>query len=169
MEIKEKCEELKFAIGRYDQFYDSINNKGNLYLTINTFILGGIVAGFATMQDKCQLGNLLITFFVITAVANLVSFGLTLIAIKPHVSPTGGRVGSLIFFWDVAGYHEASYRKNWDEINLKKWYKDLRAQSQALAIGLRRKFFLLNLATWGIAAQVLIISIFGIILLNTKL
>ncbi len=51
LENKEKLEMLKHTMDRYDYYYDSVNNKGNLYLTLDTFLLGGIITGYYTIKE----------------------------------------------------------------------------------------------------------------------
>jgi hypothetical protein len=70
------------------------------------------------------------------------------------------------FFGDIADYHENNYNKMWDELDDSKWYVDQRKQAQLLACGLTKKFKKLTCATWFIVAQVVLIVIFGIIILN---
>ncbi len=36
-------ERLIFCINRYDHYYDSVNNKSNVFLVISTFIVGGLI------------------------------------------------------------------------------------------------------------------------------
>lgn len=84
MNTQIKNEELKYVIGRYDHYFDSVNNKGNLYLSINTFILGGVIAGYFSLEKTYHFGVGILAIFVFTLTANMIAIVLTLLAIKPH-------------------------------------------------------------------------------------
>ena len=66
MDQKEKIENLKYTISRYDHYYDSVNSKSNVYLTLMTFLLGGTVALFRYAIDQKQLSTLNLVFLIIT-------------------------------------------------------------------------------------------------------
>ena len=53
MEIK--YEHAKFVIERFDHYYDTVNSKGSFYIGLNTFILGGLCAGYISIADKMVL------------------------------------------------------------------------------------------------------------------
>ncbi len=59
---EEKIEILKHTIDRYDHYFDSINNKGNLFLTLNTFLLGGMITGYYSIKDNIVGQNDIIFF-----------------------------------------------------------------------------------------------------------
>ena len=167
MNIAEKNEEVKFIISRYDHFYDSINTKGNLYLTINTFILGGVLAGYYSLPGKFTQGTLPLALFVLCLVLNLISMGATLLAIMPFLkSGKKAKGGSVIFFGDVASMEFQQLHGSWQSMTADKWHGDLIKQSHLLAGGLSRKFKRLRTATWFIAAQTSAAIIFGLYLLT---
>ena len=167
MDIKEKNAELKYIIDRYDHYYDSVNNKGNLYLTVNTFILGGVIAGYFTLDNQYHFGCGIILLFIFTLIANIGAITCTLLAIKPYLNKKKDKTqGSLLFFGDVADYQEKSYKKMWDELDDNKWHENLKKQVLLLARGLTKKFNKLYCATWFIIIQILLIIVFGIIILN---
>lgn len=51
MQAEKKIEMLRHTMDRYDHYYDSVNNKGNLFLTLNTFLLGGIITGYYSVKS----------------------------------------------------------------------------------------------------------------------
>ena len=168
MEITTKNEGLRFIISRYDIYMQSINAKGNFYLTINTFILGGTLAGYVNLNAKYHFCTLIFLLFISTLLINLLSVLLTLFAIKPYVnSKHENENGSIIFFGDVADYHSKQYDSHWQNIDDKKWHDDLKMQAFLLSKGLKIKFKLLSVATWLIAGEVLAVSVFGIYLIST--
>lgn len=167
MENKEKNEKLKFVINRYDDYYLSVNNKGKFYLTFSTFILGGMMAGYFSIAKQIPLGFCEEILFGLTLLLNIAAIISTLLAINPFLNTKKDNVnGSLIFFGDVADYHEKPYSKMWDELDEDKWYEDLKKQTHLLACGLIKKFKKLNLATLFLIIQVVLIVIFGVIILN---
>lgn len=167
MTIEEKCRNLEFVISRYDSYYEAVNNKSNLYLTINTFILAGIITGYSALVPRYEFGIAVLLLLILGIVANLISFGFTLYAIKPYINKKNDSPrGSVIFFNDVADYHASQHKEMWQNINIDIWFEDLMLQVKLLSTGLKRKYSSLSIATWFIALQILTATIFGIILLN---
>jgi hypothetical protein len=166
MTIPDKITELKFIIGRFDHYFDSINNKGNLYLTLNTFILGGSIGGFAYLNNSYHFDQWIIILFVIpTLFSNLVSFTYTLSAIRPFTRRHDDNSSfSSIFFVDVSHQTNRQWESRWNLLNQEDWKEDLRIQSQLLAIGLNEKFKSLSVATLFIGIQVGTIVLFGLYL-----
>lgn len=167
MDAKEKDTFLTFLIGRYDPYYDAVNNKGNLYLTLNTFILGGVLAGYFWINTQLTLGCEHKFLLIALLVTNITSISFTLLAIKPYLnSGTAKGNKSISFFGDVAQTSLSEYNKALDEISEANRIKDKECQCHTIAVGLRKKFKLLILTTWLIATQMLLIVIFGIMILT---
>lgn len=167
MNIKSKCEELKFNISRYDHYYDSINNKGNVYLTINIFILGGVISSCYILLPSQEFNICTYLFLVLTIFFNICSSIFTLKAIKPHLSESNPNPTSLIFFNDVAEYSTKNHQKLWNDLSAFNWYKDLTNQNQLLAKGLKLKFNNLAIATNFIIVQISsAIFLYSLIFLN---
>jgi hypothetical protein len=100
METKEKNEKLKQVIDRYDLYYCSVNSKGSLYLSINTFILGGALTGYFVLANKFNFGYGVNLLFIFTLIANISAITCTLLAINPYVNKKKDNPnGSLLFFW----------------------------------------------------------------------
>jgi hypothetical protein len=166
MEKTEKNKNLQYIIDRYDNFCVSINSKGNLYLAVSTFILGGIIAGYFTLDKQYHFGCGVNMLFIFTLIANIGAIICTLFAITPYMNNKKDNAkGSLIYFGDVADYHEDHYQKMWTELDDDQWHEDLKKQAQLLASGLSKKFKRLHCATWFIIAQVVLVVVFGIIIL----
>lgn len=166
MTNKEKNEELKFVIGRFDHYYDSINNKGNLYLTINTFILGGIIVGYYTLDQTFHFRNsVLFTAFIPVILCNLISSTFTFLAIAPFARRFKGG-NSRLFFADVSQQALTKWRQQWEGLTDEIWQVELQSQSHQLSIGLNRKFKRLSYATLFIWLQVFGIISFSIYLLT---
>lgn len=169
MEKKEKIEHLKFIVGRYDHYYDSVNNKGNVYLTLNTFLLGGMVTGFYSYinNNVITVTSCLMILMALAIILNLVSISSALWAIKPYINkPKDNENGSLMFFGDVAHYPYNIYQKLLTELDDEKNYADFVKQTHLLALGLKSKFTLLKRSTYFLGGQILLLTIIGLIILN---
>lgn len=167
MEKKEKIEQLKFIVGRYDHYYDSVNNKGNVYLTLNTFLLGGMVAGFYSFINNNTVTCCLMILMALTIILNLVSITTALWAVKPYLNkPKDNENGSLMFFGDVAYYPYNLYQNLFAALDEEKNYADFVKQTHLLAIGLKNKFSLMKTSTYFLGGQILLLTIIGLIILN---
>jgi len=167
MDRKEKMEHLKFLINRYDHYYDSMHNKGNFYLSLNTFLLGGIVTGFFMFKATFPSNKLLLILMIITVVLNLLSLLTALASIKPYLNKAKQNLnGSLIYFGDIANYQYLHFNKLVNEMNYETYFEDLTKQTHLLAIGLNNKYNLLYWSTVLLAMQTILISIIGLIILN---
>jgi len=166
MTEKEKLEELKFAIGRFDHYYDSVNNKGNLYLAVNTFVLGSVIAGYASLNSQFHFSNWILSLLIAVLAANLFSVAYTLAAIKPFLKKKHGS-RSMIYFGDVHNASEVTVGDFWKNLTAEKLKEDFLSQYKILAGGLDRKFRWLKTATTFIAIQIAGIVLFGILLLIT--
>jgi len=158
----DKIEMLKHTMNRYDHYYDSINNKGNLYLTLNTFLFGGVITGYYAIKESIS-GQCDILFFAwICLICCLLSLGLTLWAITPHISKQAGRNnGSVLFFGDVSNFSFESFKKKYDEMTEDKIYEDYLQQVHLLASGLYKKFRRLQWATYLLGLCFFCILIIG--------
>jgi len=86
MDVKDKLSTLQFSIGRYDHYYDTINNKGNVYLTLNAFLLGGILTAYYALADgQCNMWIVHLPIILILLSNMLVTF-YSLLALMPHLS-----------------------------------------------------------------------------------
>lgn len=151
-----KVDELKFIIGRFDHYYDSVNNKGNLYLTLNTFLLGGLIAGYAALLSShiCTLAWPELVIVGLIAGCNIFAFYHAVNAIYPFVSKRLG--SSSIFYGDIAGRTESEWRSFFTAVLPDVYEQDLVQQAHQLAGGLLAKYRRLRASTWWIFAQFVI-------------
>ena len=166
MIIQNKKEELKFIIGRFDHYYDSVNNKGNLYLAVNTFILAGVLSGYLTLDAKCHFGNEALVMLVIVLALTLVSFVFTLKAINPFLSSQNAS-RSMLYFGDVAKTSRSNVTEYWENVSDSILFGDLIEQYIILSAGLLTKFQWLQKATLFIALEIAVIILSGILLFIT--
>lgn len=165
--VPDKIDTLKHTMDRYDHYYDSINNKGNLFLTLNTFLLGGMITGYYSI--KAEIANQCgVKFFVwIGLICCLLSLGYTLWAIIPYLNKQADRVnGSVINFSNVSNISFNDFKQMYSHITDKKRYEDYVHQVYLLACGLQKKFGRLKTATYLLAGCFICIIIIGIKILK---
>ncbi len=163
--LQSEKERLKYNIDRFDHLYDSINNKSNVYLVINTFVIGGLASLFLTNQDKIPSILWVKIILICLSVLGILSIIFTILASMPKLSKTQK---SMYYFGGIGSYaltdfiNHSQNRSEEDDIN------DLRTQVYELSIGLTRKFKRLKTASTLLVIQ-FIISLLTIILLITHL
>jgi hypothetical protein len=157
-------EQLRYAISRYDQYYDTVNNKGAFFVALNTAIVGGLLllqfeyAGKAfpmTPWIECMLTACLMLC--------LFSMATTLFAILPF---TRQQSRSNIFFRSVAERSLESFREDINTETEKEAADDLIAQAHELSIGLRRKFRLLRAASFSMVVSFLAAILLTCLIMN---
>lgn len=137
--MEDKIEDLKFIINRYDTFIESTQSKSNLYLALNTAILGGIIT-LLTSSGATGIDTAVIIILGVTALLSLVSIVITLWAITPYLKSVSNENKSVIFFQEVAGSSYEDYRERFDNISEEKIYDDFTCQAYSLAFGLKKKY-----------------------------
>ena len=159
----DNSENLKYVINRYDQYYSNINNKGSVYLALNTFILSGAISGYYVLEKANEITTWIQILFITGILVNFVSLFMTLMAIHPFLNNGNGLTQkSILFFGDVSNQSLTNYTKSMKKIKPKKWTQDLINQAYMLAQGLNTKFYRLKLATVFLLLQGAIIIIFGL-------
>lgn len=147
----EKIEFGKFVIGRYDHYFDSVNNKANFWLAFNTFIIGVVLTTYKDVKDvvPCQVmgwfNGGLICLLIMAIGASI----LILLASLPYLSlrrKQNSPARSLMYFGDVATQELAVYKNLLDQSDSQDMANDFSRQTRELAIGLNRKYRLLNRA-----------------------
>lgn len=158
--MNEKLENLKFIISRYDNFIESSQSKSNLYIALNTAILGGIIT---LLTSNASLGVLIVIILGVTALLAVISITITLAAINPYLKNLGNNGKSIIFFMDVAGAPYHKFKKRVLSINEEKFITDLSCQAYSLANGLKTKYYRLRYAGLTIVAEFILLFICVII------
>ena len=165
--LEEKIQMLVHTMDRYDHYYDSINNKGNLFLTLNTFLLGGIITGYYGIKNLLQSGSDIILFVWIGLICCLLSLGFTLWAIMPYLNKQCDSVnGSVINFGNVSNITFESFTSMYGNITDEKRYRDYLHQVYLLACGLQKKFSRLKVATYLLGGCFISIIVIGIKILK---
>ncbi len=130
-------EHRHFIISRFDQYYDSINNKGNAFLAINTFLTGGLFASVAILPTYLEEDSSTIFWIVIMLVLNLTSTLFTLLALVPYAGTCGQ---SLVYFGDISRLDLQSFLQRFSVQQENEITQDLDKQIFYLAKGLDKKF-----------------------------
>ena len=167
MKSNDKIETLQHTMDRYDHYFNSVNNKGSLYLALNTFLLGGIVTGFysikGSISERCDSS----LFAYAGLICCLLSIGFTLWAIFPYFSKHNPGNDFVLYFENVSNYSLNIFKKMYDEMTEDSLYEDYLRQVHLLAIGLHQKFYRLQVATYLlVGCFICIVAISGILILN---
>ncbi len=158
--MNEKIETLKFIMNRLDTHIDSSQNKSNHYLTLNTIIIGGVIALISVKTNSCILNILL----VITALLSIVSILITLKVINPYLKSSTGKK-SIFFFKDISKNEKQEYHSSVVEQNEKELLQDITEQTYYISKGLSTKYKLLGIVGWIVAFEFLLLFIWIIIYL----
>lgn len=157
--MSEKLEEIKFIIGRFDAFIESTQTKSNLYLALNTAILGGIITiAASTKQEEVTFFSIIILSII--ALLAVVSISITLIAITPYLKSASDEIASIYFFKDVANFTFEEYVDKIKSTSEEKTLLDLSCQAYSLAGGLKMKYQKLFFAGRIIIAEFVFLIIY---------
>ncbi len=146
-------EQLRYAISRYDHYYDTVNNKGAFFVALDTALVGGLLLlqfeyGGKAFNMTPGIARLLTACLTLC----LFSMATTLLAILPYTRQ-GSR--SNLFFGTVATRSLAKFQEDIKKETEEEAAADLVAQAHELSVGLRRKFKLLRAASFGLAGSFL--------------
>ena len=137
--MKEKIELLKYTIDRYDTYIESTQTKSNLYLALNTAIVGGIIT-LLTTSGNTGISKAAIILLGLVALLSLMSIVLTLWAINPYLKNISGKSDSVLFFQEVAGMAYSDFHLKFLEVSKKNLFTDMTCQAYSLATALKKKY-----------------------------
>lgn len=168
--MKEKLEQTQFIISRFDTYIESTQTKSNLYLALNTAIIGGIITIVAATKAE-DITGLAVILLGITALLAVISITITLIAITPYLKSESDKSesdksDSVIFFRDVTNYTYEEYNKKINTISDKRFLSDLTCQAYSLAEGLKVKYEKLFYAGRFIIVEFIFLLIYVITLIT---
>jgi hypothetical protein len=152
-------EHAMFIMGRYDNHYDSVNNKGVFYITLNTFLLGGLFAGFTILYDKIDKPFLLWVGCIFFSLSSVISSILVILAINPFLK-SGDEMSarpSLLFFGSAAQYQHNDYLKSLRDQTDAEREEDMAAQIWQLSQGLCEKYRRLSIAGKLLIVQLILL------------
>lgn len=159
----DKLDHLKFCVERFDHYYDSVNNKSALFLTINTFIVGGLVAIYPSLRNYVDCGACILILLSLILAVGLASIFATLLAGIPFLSKPGK---SNLYFGSIAGRERQAFLDDLKTYTSDQQIEDYSAQVHILALGLNRKFEKLQYAGSLIFVEFLLAIPFIILLIN---
>lgn len=166
MDAKAKIAHCQFLINRFDVYMGGVNSKVAFYLTINTFILGGICIGYNSCKN-CLHTWIYTTLLVSTALLLLCCLGsiyYTIRAVAPYLTDNliKDDRDSLIFFGGIAKHQCLNFQDKFTNQDQEAVAEDFVRQVHSMACGLQRKFSQLNKATWFLLGEygLLIVVIF---------
>jgi hypothetical protein len=163
-------EHSTFLINRYDHYFDTVNNKGQFYLGLNTFLIGGLGAAYLLLRQQQICSNCLDIMLVLLFSISFVSIFFTLRAILPYLkSGNKPTYTSIIFFGSVASLTQEQFVQKTNTISEADLENDLIIQTYQLAKGLAQKFERLKFAGFFLALEFFLLIPFLIILfINIK-
>jgi hypothetical protein len=163
----DKIDHCRFIIGRYDHYYDSINNKSAFFLSLNTFVVAGIVAIVASKEDLFRQNDRLSCMMFLILILGFISIVLTLLAAIPYLK---GKIDkdswSLIFFCSISNQGFKEFTDKLASTSDSELEKDYACQAYLLASGLKYKFKMLKAAGILILAYSIIIIPFLLYLIT---
>jgi hypothetical protein len=162
MENKEKIENLKFIIGRYDNYIESTHTKSNVYLSLNTVVLAGVITLISALKIS-ELTNYLAYILIAIAIITVINIIVILGAIKPSLLSDKM---SIIFFGDVAEFSNDNYLDKIKKMNNKDFTIDIGNQAHYLAKIVSGKFKIIKWVGNLIKIEFILLLIWLIIYIN---
>ncbi len=135
---------LIYTISRFDHYFESVNNKTAVYIAINTFVLGGMLAGYTSVNEyiKEYAGIFNIILCVILGLGLIALITLVFASI-PYFSK---KPNSLFYFGTIDSLSKDDFIEQSKKYDSKDELKDLRNQVHTLSKGLNKKFERLKLS-----------------------
>ena len=134
-------ERLKYCIDRFDHYFESVNNKTTVYITINTFITGGAIALIEKISSLEAVNPWCVKILGVILFLGLLSLILLAWNSIPFFSK---RSDSLYFFGAIGNISQDEFNHISKNQKEKKDLKDLRQQVYVLSLGLTKKFIKLQ-------------------------
>lgn len=161
MSLEDHYEHAKFVICRFDHYNDSVNSKGAFYIGLNTFMLGGLIAVFASIPKTVLLTYFFWTGLIMFVVFNILSSILIIFTISPYLIRRYNKLAgtSSIFFASVASKPTAAdFAKDFLKQSKKETVKDTIQQTWHLARVVSSKYKRLQWVGWLIVGQFAILT-----------
>lgn len=137
LNMNQEKERLRYTISRLDHYYDSINNKSAVYITINTFITGGLMVLLTETEYLEKVSCIYIIILLLCLFCGIIS----LIILAYNSIPFHPKDSkSLHYFGAIASYTPKDFCKKSIKCSPKKEITDLRHQVHNLSTGLNVKF-----------------------------
>lgn len=159
-------ENLKFILGRYDHYIESVHSKSNVIITLNTFILTGAVTLFAGF--KSDLNEFLTGCLISIILVSIISTIYILVAISPQTKRSSKN--SVIFFGNVSNMKsDVEYLKTLKKTDYQEFEADLAHQVHQVAKIVCKKHEELKNAGYLLIMQFILIATWlTLFILKTK-
>lgn len=161
---KSEKERLIFNVGRFDHYYDTINNKIAVYIAITTFLLGGVLGTYFTISSK--IINCKSEFYFLIVLFTLIGLITIAVLIYASVPFLNYKSSSLYYFGTIAQNTLEEYKEKSKERDEKEDLKDLREQVYFLSQGLNKKFTILKWSGYSMLFQVIVLVYVALIIFN---
>lgn len=136
-------ERLIFCIGRYDHYFDSVNNKAAVFLALSTFVVSGLVASYPYLLEKVNCDWVMHSFLIVLIAIGIAILIIVILASTPFASKKGN---SLYYFMSISSVEKGIFEAQSKSANEEEELSDLRIQVYNLACGLTAKFRKLKVA-----------------------
>lgn len=130
-------ERLKFCVQRYDHYFDSLNNKSTVYLTLSTFVVGGLLASYTQLDKILEYTTVFKFMYALPILIGLVTMSLIIHTSIPFLSKNSK---SIYYFGGVAGRMDEDFCEKSKTQLEENELEDLRNQTHILATGLVKKY-----------------------------
>ena len=167
--MSKKIEELRFILDRLDIYLESSQNKSNLYMALNTIVLGGVITIIAAIKEL-ECSSLLNISLLLIALASIASILITLSAINPYTKSSKS-TKSVFFFKDIAEHSSFQEYQTLLDNHIdseEKLAEDISSQIYSIAKGLNMKYRKLKTVGLIIAGEFTLLAVWVIIFLITK-
>lgn len=130
-------ERLIFCIGRFDHYYDTINNKSSVFLGLSTFIVGGLIAAYPSFIELINCTILIHSLMIVLLAIGIAIMIVVILASTPF---QGKDSDSLHYFGSISNMTRDQFCNNSNQCSEEDELTDLRSQVQNLSYGLTSKF-----------------------------
>lgn len=152
-----KLDNQKFIMSRFDNYIESSQNKSNLYLALNTLVLGGVITLVSTLNIS-EINQWLLALMCLISLLSVIGILITLSVINPYLK-SSTKKKSLFFFKDVAEESSEDYLATILEISEGKLAEDIANQNHGLANALKGKYIKLCTVGWIVAIEFVLLFI----------
>lgn|SRR5690606_28001023 len=163
---KTERDRLEFCIHRYDHYFDSLNSKSTVYLTLTTFLVGGLLAGYTQLDPLLDYTIIFKFMYILPILLGLITMTLIIYSSVPYLSKNSK---SIYYFGGVAARLDEDFCKKSQTISNEDELDDLRNQTHILSCGLVKKYDKLKYAGYLILTQfTTVFALFIYIIINLK-
>lgn len=161
----------EFLFERFDKYIESVNTKGIVYVTINTFFIGAFITSLDGLTEKFQITEVTGLFIGLFLVCCFLSIFIALLAINPFLS-SGTRFGqhpSIFYYGSIPDFDRQDFQDRLERIPEAELKADLSIQLHCLAGALKKKYWKLQwVGRLVIAEFTLLIPIIILLALHIK-